>query len=1537
MTPDWLALAKAYGLKALSFTWALAKDPLARARARHRAMRGDDLAASASLKRLVGTELAKLAKSSRLPPELRNEAFRTWVLSEGAVESFVEVLVAKAGGNESVADLACTELARTYSQRMGETSRLALGPINLVVDDLFGQLTATAAAHQAFQAAVALRTSAQLSAFEGMSRGRSPEAELLRLRTLARHLLAAGRKAWRTPDSLAPLTLEAYEDEAGKEPRPVARAELIEALNASKSILLYGDGGVGKTTLLLELASACLDANERAPLFVDAAIWARTGGSVAEYIARTPAAQVLGISTADVVGLAQRGMCVLLVNGWNEIPAERKVLCHEALAQLTTTAPALAAVIATRTAHDTASMPNVKRVIVRGLTWRGQSAVVRSILPALTAEQLIEYLARDSRLRHAARSPLILQGLIAQSRSGALSASVSVFDLLKAVVDSYEADERRQLLLAEHPLFRLHARYLQELAGRMNMDRTTGLSRGDALSTLGAVSARLASERLLGTAIHPPELLDALASHHLLQVQDDLVRFAHQRFQEYFGAVQLLDAMSRPAYPPDLLIRAVNEPAWADSFALVAGRLKASGTAAMRAALVQAAASCDLSYACDLVGLCGFAGSDDADLHQRLVSAVSELWGSDLSHVKDLAVACKIASALPIFAGDLLALFESEDKQTRLHSHRLNGTPVSLKQLGADALTRISGWPPEQRAEFLHEVAGNPENYDFIAHAASADPDANARAAAISALFWNYPAATAAVNAWLDAPLEVQTRHELLNSIAHELEDGFFVEEIRARLQSIAAAELPDEIRLRFALAFPAEVGPSAVGLVLACLKNENHRDPPDTLLAIAQAHASDRLRALAHELVTAPRGLPDWAGQILLGESTDQKMSAFERAWSALQAGDIKHLRAQLIGPLSGLSQTRRSVESWMLYHHDRFRASDSVHERGREVRALLANAPGDDLFRVVLELSMTASYDDAVELVDLLLSRISTGQGERPQANAWVPTPEQFNTLFEQLRDKSEGNRSPQDSLFAHLACVASHVSPALFGPLILDALRRHLDAWSAYRAALAEWQSRTGTPRPSNPSLGNYIISALVRWGMDALPGVLELLSHPSAMELVPAAVGRIVALPWAAKSKAILSRGVGTDIDEGRTRRQAGCSFRQPSAEYQAATDHAARVVSGLLDAELVRQLAARSDGAEWNAEQAEHQVGQLVGTLATIPSPEVVETVTRALCSGMVNLYGFCGVLRSLVRQGWTFADQEVAGALESVVERESKPTWVDDSTRHALGECFQLLLVVESPATLRRPLSHYLQEWRRFAHVGEVIRSLGDMNSEGAWPALIELGDELATRGQLPDDYLYSLVTALSPRVFDDFARRIVAGVLTTWRVNAWKSGRIAPKVADVAKSAPEHLDSLVQACRQAASPVADALIGEVLSLSSCDDAIRQRLALEALDAGRANNTNAPAHRTLVGMFQRHVPLGGDQYEVHARACNPLRRDLYVRARAGGPTANAARQILASLECSRREVERPDDEPRHPDYLDGHAWTQALVSAPEARLQADPR
>jgi hypothetical protein len=323
--------------------------------------------------------------------------------------------------------------------------------------------------------------------------------------------------------------------------------------------------------------------------------------------------------------------------------------------------------------------------------------------------------------------------------------------------------------------------------------------------------------------------------------------------------------------------------------------------------------------------------------------------------------------------------------------------------------------------------------------------------AAIAALFWNYPASAAGINAWLDAPLEVQTAHALVGHISFVLEQGDAADRIRRQLRAIAASPISDDARLQLALAFPAEVGPSAVEVVLARLRSGERQGDPSNLIFIAKQNAPEGLRDLALELVARPQWTPKWAGELLIGDTPEVREAAFERAWEALQKGEVRFPSPDVVGPLSTIHQTRRSVATWLRNRMEwRKGLSDAELERGRQVGYLLAHAPGRDLLDVVMERGGRASYEESVELAELLLTRISGG-GHVSGASRWSLKPEDFTALFDLLGTKSEEARNPQDKLFTLLACIAGHVAPAKFGALIVEALRRHLDAWTTFHALL------------------------------------------------------------------------------------------------------------------------------------------------------------------------------------------------------------------------------------------------------------------------------------------------------------------------------------------------------------------------------------------------------------------------------------------------------------------------------------------------------
>lgn len=1525
MTEYMLMAVKRLSVGVFSYAWSGARGWLSKKRAGKRAFQGDDLASEGSLENIVKVELRKLNMSPERPEALCNDAFGDWMLTEGAVELFVEVMISKAGGNAALARHAEDVLASRYELATGETGKLATGPINLVVSYIYGQLSATDKAKQSLNNALALRNSAHAHALRHPKLSLFPsELDLKHLWRMSADLVTAGKASWKMPAFIAPLTLDVYEGKDEKVFRPITIGELVKAIDNGHSLVLFGDGGIGKTTLLLDLASLCTqELGRRAPLYIDAAVWARSGLGILDYLASTSSAQAHGLTSGDLANLATAGFLVLMINGWNEIPADRKVYCRDILNQLIATAPALAITMASRTEHDATSLPSPRRIVVRGLTWQSQSLVIRSEMGEEAAHALLQVLTKNNRLHHAARSPLILRGLISQVKAGA-EASSNVYDLLGAAVMAFEASEPHRLALADGPVFGMQAHYLEELACSLNAHRSTDLSREEALVAFSVAADRLVEKRLLGTVPQPASVLLVLANHHLLHVQDGLVRFAHHRFQEYFAAARLLRIESMPDDLMGLLYTSVNEPAWADSLELVAGKLKASGGSAVaRARLVKAAAKVDLAYACDLAGLCAFEENDDAALYSLLVASVTELSRSTIHEVQELAIACQIASRFSAFADNLWARFESADQQIRLHSHRLNGSTVSLSQLGPEMEARIKAWPAIRRSEFMHEITRNPDNYDFLVCTAFNDRDLGVRVAAISALFWGFPASASAIEAWLGAPLVVQIDQDLVRYIGYALQEGFDGRQVREQLQVIAASDIPDESRLLLAITFPDEFGPSAADVVITQLKEEKSGNW-DSLILLARAHAPDRLRTLAFELVGAPQGTPDWVGEVLTDDTPEVRTAAFEKTWDVLQLGDRRRLNAKTIGALSSKQQTERSVTAWLHYCDDRGKnLSDTERETGRQIRSLLAHAPGYELLSIVTDLGVEASYEQAVELAELLLSRISPREEAATGSTPWSMTSQQFEEFFDLFSKKVEPSGNIQDHLFVTLARIASHVNPVHFSPLLLKALRRQLDAWTKYEELLAKWEKRPHTQRPANPSLGGYVTSSLANWGIEALPGVLQFLSHQSALELLPHVITHIASLPWASTNNAMFST-VNADIQEGNRRRLAGLVLQQPTTLYQASTDDAAKEIAGILNSDVDRQLFEKENDPKWNSKRAEARIGRFVEVAANLPSAEIVSAVMHALSSGLVGLYSFVGALRGLTRQGWVISDDKVLEQLDALFRYETSSDWIEESKKHTLAQLCQLMLLVAPPTPLNLPLSDLLSQWRRFAHPAEVIRILGGMKTEHAWTLLLDIGAELPAKGSPAADLVFALGACLTKINFIEFAQLVAQGTLFSWSQNDWPLRQISPAVVLALKGNPKNLSLLIESCRLGASPLADALLGEVLSKIDGVDETRLDIALEALDAGRAGDESMPAYRILERFFSQKTSLGGNQFEVYPKACNPLRQQLYHRAKGDGGTAVAARRILAMLECKRREEGRPPDEPRHPDSKDDLAWTDTL-------------
>ena len=433
----------------------------------------------------------------------------------------------------------------------------------------------------------------------------------------------------------------------------------------------------------------------------------------------------------------------------------------------------------------------------------------------------------------------------------------------------------------------------------------------------------------------------------------------------------------------------------------------------------------------------------------------------------------------------------------------------------------------------------------------------------------------------------------------------------------------------------------------------------------------------------------------------------------------------------------------------------------------------------------------------------------------------------------------------------------------------------------------------------------------------------MAHPSAMELIPRAIARIVNLPWAAKQERLLS-SLNTDIQEGEQRRKLNRELRQPDNSFQNWTDEAAKVLGQKLTELVTGFLDKKSGDEKWNAREAEYSVGRLAGLVASIPSPAIVESVHLALASGLMDLFGTVGALRGLLHQGLNISDSAVVRQIETLYEQVGNSKWHDESSRYAMSELSELLFCVVPPSLLSKPMGYYLRQWQRFSHPSQIVHRLGAIHSEAAWSGILELGRELAEKGRPSEEVVSALVSALTPQHLPDFFVLIADGTLFAWCHNDWTLERLAPKVAAVLYETTDQIEDFIQACQQVQTPLADTLVGEVLSnLKGCEEA-HQRLLLGALDSGRAVHPSLPAYQMLRGMFTHNEPINNAQYEVIPKSSNLLRAKLYGRAKASGPIADGCRSLLADLELGRREAGRPDDEPRHPAPEEGVAWTDVL-------------
>lgn len=1349
----------------------------------------------------------------------------------------------------------------------------------------------------------------------------------------ARVLVEAARSILQFSSTVVTVGLDIVSNDSQLPPVPTNLDEILDRTSSGENLLLFGEGGIGKTTAALELARRMLDEKcPRIPMFMDATAWSSTDLPLLDYIVSLPPFLDQAITSAHLARLISTGQITFVINGWNEIPATNQERCAQRMKQVTGTASNINVVLTARAAFDKAGLVSPFKVKVTGLSWVHQKEFIRSQLDADRATVLIERLARNKALRVAARNPLVLTGVV-QLQKRDIESTQGGFNIFGAIVENYESEGTRGASLRAAPLSGMHTQYLEALACEMNRKQGAFLTDEQARATLTKLMQHLITNGQITNLPNTPDVLQVLCNHHLLFADGNLVRFAHQRFQEYFAASYLIKRLTnttQPAPPQDaLLVEAVNWPFWEDSLLLVAEKFaEDKAWLGAIATLIEAARRVDLSIACTLAGVVGLQRTDDSTLFDSLVNTVLQLSQSPVAEVVEYATTCMIDTGFDVFADYLWPRLENENQQVRLHLYRLGHSPISVRQLGPTAKRKIMAWSAERRAEFVHEVANNPENADLIEEIAQQDESDEVKAAAIAAIAWDFPASEFALNAWKCAPDAVKLNYQVLSLLDESLLEAG--EDVRTELIRLATNAQDDKTKVSLALLFPDWLGEATSDALLRELDQAQQHGSNDTLVALVGRVAPEQLMTVAKELCLSRKAVPDWARNAILTLSSQERSLLFEKAWNTFRPEKEQKFNTSIIGACANWEQTHGLVREWLhLVHQMRTAEKETPETRARydAVRYILASVSGDGLVSVALELGSEAGYHDSEVLIELVSRRIGPEYENARDDNPWSPTSSQVDSLTRIFWEKVDTRDPPQYGIKANLCSTASRVDAARYSALILECCRIELDAWSRFHDILDKWVQEGGRGhRPLNPQYSNYIMPALVRCGFDVLPALLDLIAHPHAHHLVFGAIARILTKPWNDK----LPRphwAPAVDGKEAKARRETELVMLQPDPTLQDATDQAARKLAERLAADLQQVDADNATAASGGRpRQIKRPNGSLLMALATIPSRECFHPLWDALARDDIEEYTFINVLCTLVRQGAFIDDDRVIQRMQYQWEKDVAAKWLDQSAQYRFGQLNALLYFVQPISLLGKPLTDYLPKWIQICNVHDVMRNLQALCNDEAWRSLVHLARDPNTGPSIGEEIAYAIAGGLTTSTFESFLELLKDGTFFRLQSSAWHMERMAGQVVDVIGTNISWRDALIAACADSDAEVADALACAVLAATKGGEQGMVTFGLRALDSKSRKVGRHSAIKMLLDMFTHHEPLdNAGTYEVYPKACNALRQQLFVRALSNEQSANCAKTLLCEVEAKRREMGRPSDEPRHPDIEHGVPWNEALA------------
>lgn len=1345
--------------------------------------------------------------------------------------------------------------------------------------------------------------------------------------SVATVLVSNAKKRWNFPDISSIVRMEVIKKENNLNSilSPIDMKQLISYSQKYKKLIIYGEAGIGKTTILLTLCNKLLSkSNTPIPLFIDAATWASSNKTILEYLESFPAFTTARLNAKDLSDLLEKKKLLIIINGWNEIGINFKTNARERLQQFFAGSKAARVIISTRAANDNEGDHETKWIAIKGFTWDEQKSFVLKSLPTECAESLINTLRINSKLRSVSKNPFVLNGIVSLQRKGQAIPD-NIFDLLKAIIDSFETEPVRVHKLKDYPLRGYHRYYLIGLSEKMNNHASTIIIEDSARKTIKEISSKLREDGLLEQRPEPADILDTLCDYHLLyKKEDSTIRFAHQRFQEFFSACAILRRLEAingnsekiKAFQAEIL----NQPFWEDAIDLVVSKYNSNKEFQSQANhLVEVSIEVDLLFASEIFGMLSF-DCNDLTSWQTIKNQIEFFHNQSFKEAKEYSFQCSAATRSSYFSPILWQLIESSDREERYHGFRLAGG-ISLKQLGPDSEKRIENWPDEKRKLAVYELSNLTENIKFIEKLAYTDPAIDVRAEAIHVLGVHYLAIESTISAWLQAPDPVKESQNALSIVLRFWEPS----RTKLTLGLIALAYSSKNELVRRAIGLNLHKYDDGIGIeeVYKELSSQTYEQYDNTTLVdFLKEKDAKKIKKIIKNAISKGEKLTKWMCR---------ELNSFpESAIDEIATSTINRITKEEYGRFDGIISklvSKSFVEqlldqglSLTIIPFTELRQNEDKLLRLRAIENFLLHVKKSTFIKVALLKLATCNYSQTVWILKNFEREKSYEDEKKYQKiiddHLLI---NDLDKLINIANIKKDSKNEFNCEVEARIAVIASNANPKRYKDIILEVTHHYNQAYHLYKKAHADWIKKSiQSQRPYPPPNQASFVMALHNCGFGILPELIEMAKSPDVSDLVCEALVAIVTEPWRKKLNRSFSP-YSDYIENHLKRKKLNRVFLQPDEFHQDETDKVARLIITKLQA--VISLIEDPENLDKNMQsKLSYSINMYGKYLSRVPSKIGLPTLHLILQRDGTTAYNFIKIARCFISQGEKLSKESLK-TIKTIWQFEIVNQWSSGNDNHIFTDLALLHFFIEPVEEGLCQLKELLPQWIEKTPFGQIVDEIGKVHTEEGINFLIDLLSHDKMAAGFEENFFYAIYNNPLPKALEALISLVDNEITIDHFIhfNTFENP-IGQRFKKESKKNTDFYNRLISIIETKSAPKYETLVSTLLSES--DDQRAIELICRYLDENLYPQGGRVTKRVVLGFFNLNVHSENREgcYTVHPKANNELRKYLFTLASSPTSFRNRARSILMSLEKTRMENGRPVEESRHPDLETGYSW-----------------